>query len=46
MVETEVTYTRHDGGTVTLPAFSTWHTRPDGAIDRYHVSFDPAPIYS
>ena len=46
MAEAAVTYVRHDGGTVTLPAFSTWHTTPAGAIDRYHVYFDPTPIYA
>ena len=46
MVETAVTYTRHDGASVTLPAFSTWHTGPGGAIDRYRVYFDPALIYA
>lgn len=46
IVETEVTYHRLDGKSVTLPAVSIYHVRPDGLIDDYRVYFDVAPIYA
>jgi hypothetical protein len=46
MAETEVTYHRLDGKSVTIPAVSIWHTGPDGLIDHYRVFFDLAPVYA
>lgn len=44
--ETEVTYLRHDGISVTLPAVSIWRVRDDGLIGEYRVYADLAPIYA
>ena len=46
MAETEVTYRRLDGKSVSVPVVSIWHTRDDGLIDDYRVFFDLAPVYA
>ena len=43
--EGEVTYTRHDGGKVTLP-FANFFGLRDGLIGTYHVHIDIAPLYA
>ena len=44
-VEGEVTYTRHDGSTVTLP-FANVFQLTDGRIAVYNVYVDIAPLYA
>jgi uncharacterized protein (TIGR02246 family) len=46
VAETEVTYHRLDGTSVSLPVVSIWHTRADGLIDNYRIFFDLAPVYA
>jgi ketosteroid isomerase-like protein len=46
VAETEVTYQRLDGKSVTVPAVSIWRTRADGLIDDYRIFVDLAPIYA
>jgi hypothetical protein len=41
----EVTYTRHDGSTVTIP-FMTYFELADGRIRSTHVYIDIAPLYA
>lgn len=45
IVETEVTYLRHDGTSVTVPVASIWRVRNDGLIGEYRVYADLAPVY-
>jgi ketosteroid isomerase-like protein len=45
VVEGEVTYTRHDGSTVTLP-FADVLDRHDGAIRAYKIYVDVAPLFA
>ena len=46
IVEAAVTYTRHDGRQVTIPAASIWRVREDGLITDYRVFIDLAPVYA
>jgi ketosteroid isomerase-like protein len=46
VAETEVTYRRLDGKSVSVPVVSIWHAREDGLIDDYRVFFDLAPVYA
>ena len=43
--EGEVTYTRHDGGIITLP-FCNVFEADDGLISLYRVYIDVAPLYA
>lgn len=40
-----VTYTRHDGGTVTLPFANAMYHQDDGKINDYLIHIDIAPLY-
>lgn len=44
IAETMVTYTRHDGSTVTIPTVSIWRAAADGLITNYRVFVDLAPV--
>lgn len=46
IVETAVTYTRHDGKEVTIPAVSIWRVAADGLITNYRVFVDLAPVFA
>ncbi|MEJ3651670.1 nuclear transport factor 2 family protein [Actinomycetes bacterium KLBMP 9759] len=46
IVETDVTYTRHDGTDVTLPVVSVWQTDADGLLADYRVYLDLAPVFT
>ncbi|GAB3413919.1 nuclear transport factor 2 family protein [Flindersiella endophytica] len=46
IVESRVTYTRLDGGTVTVPAVSIWQLGDDGLITDYRIFVDLAPLYA
>lgn len=46
VVETEVTYDRLDGRSVSVPVVSIWRTRADGLIDDYRIFFDLTPVYA
>ncbi|MBU8809829.1 hypothetical protein KL953_13125 [Mycolicibacterium goodii] len=46
IIELSVTYRRHDGGEVTIPAATMWHVDPSGRFDSYRVYFDLAPVYA
>jgi uncharacterized protein (TIGR02246 family) len=46
IVESRVTYTRLDGGTVTVPAVSIWQLGDDGLIADYRIFVDLAPLYA
>jgi len=41
----EVTYTRKDGSTLTVPAVTIWRMR-DGQIDDYRIYIDIAPLFA
>ena len=43
--EGEVTYTRHDGSTITLPFCNVFET-DDGLITLYRIYIDIAPLYA
>ena len=43
--EGEVTYTRHDGSTITLPFCNVFETN-DGLITLYRIYIDAAPLYA
>lgn len=43
IVEANVTYTRSDGGEVTVPVATIYHER-DGEIDDYRIYIDLAPL--
>jgi uncharacterized protein (TIGR02246 family) len=45
IAETNVTYLRHDGASVTVPVVSIWRVRDDGLIGDYRVYADLAPVY-
>lgn len=45
IVEADVTYTRKDGGTVTVPVVTIYRER-DGQIDDYRVFIDLAPLFA
>ena len=46
IVESDVTYTRKDGATVTVPIVTIYHERDDGKIDDYRVYGDVAPVFA
>jgi hypothetical protein len=46
IVRSDVTYTRKDGDTVTVPVVTIYHERDDGKIDDYRVYGDVAPIFA
>ena len=46
IVRSDVTYTRTDGGTVTVPIVTIYHERDDGKIDDYRVYGDVAPVFA
>lgn len=46
IAEAAVTYTRHDGRQVTIPAATIWRVRDDGLITNYRVFIDLAPVYA
>jgi uncharacterized protein (TIGR02246 family) len=46
IVETDVTYLRHDDISVTLPVVSIWRVRADGQIGEYRVYADLGPIHA
>ena len=46
IAEAVVTYTRHDGRQVTIPAATIWRVRDDGLITNYRVFIDLAPVYA
>jgi ketosteroid isomerase-like protein len=46
IAETEVTYSRHDGRQVTIPAVTIWHVGDDGLITDYRVFADQTPVYA
>jgi ketosteroid isomerase-like protein len=41
----DVTYTRHDGSTLTVPGVTIWRMR-DRQIDDYRIYVDVAPLFS
>ncbi len=43
--EGEVTYTRHDGSTITLPFCNVFEVK-DGLISLYRIYIDVAPLYA
>jgi ketosteroid isomerase-like protein len=45
VAEADVTYTRKDGGTVTVPVV-TIYREGDGGIDDYRVFIDLAPLFA
>jgi ketosteroid isomerase-like protein len=45
VVEAEVTYTRKDGGTVTVPVATIYRER-DGEIADYRIFIDLAPLFA
>jgi hypothetical protein len=46
IVRADVTYTRRDGATVTVPIVTIYHERDDGKIDDYRVYGDVAPVFA
>src|SRR5256714_14377800 len=46
VAEAEVTYSRLDGKSVSIPVESIWHTRADGLIASYRGFFDAVPVYA
>jgi hypothetical protein len=46
VAETVVTYRRLDGGEVSVPAVTIWHTTPEDRIDDYRIYVDLAPLYA
>ena len=44
--ELSVTYDRHDGKSVTIPAATVWHVAADNKIDHYRVYVDLAPVFA
>lgn len=45
IVEADVTYTRRDGGRVTVPVATIYHEGPAG-IDDYRIYIDLAPLFA
>ena len=45
IVQLEVSYTRHDGGELTLPCVNVFRLR-DGAVADYRVYMDISPVYA
>ena len=47
VAQTDVTYTRKDGGRVTVPVVTIYRTGgPDGLITDYRVFLDLAPVFA
>lgn len=46
IAETDVTYTRHDGKDVTIPAVSIWRVDVDDRIEDYRVFYDVTPVFA
>ncbi|QII00324.1 nuclear transport factor 2 family protein [Rhodococcoides fascians A21d2] len=46
IVELTVTYTRKDGGEVTIPSLAAWSVDDEGLIDDYRVFFDVTPVFA
>ena len=46
IAETDVSYTRRDGRTVTVPVVTVYHVDADDAIDSYRVFLDLAPVFA
>ena len=46
VVEADVTYTRKDDSTVTVPVVTIYRENADGAIDDYRVFIDLAPLFA
>ena len=44
--ELSVTYERHDGKSVTIPAATVWHVAAGNRIDHYRVYADVAPVFA
>ena len=45
-MRSDVTYTRKDGDTVTVPIVTIYHERDGGKIDDYRVYGDVAPVFA
>ncbi|OBF36725.1 hypothetical protein A5724_12715 [Mycobacterium sp. ACS1612] len=45
IAETAVTYTRHDGREVTVPAVSIWSAAANGLIRDYRIFADLTPVF-
>ena len=41
-----VTYTRHDGSTVSMPVASVLHREPSGKLDKLHIYIDINPLFA
>ena len=46
IAQTDVTYTRKDGGRVTVPVVTIYRTGGDGLITDYRVFLDLAPVFA
>jgi hypothetical protein len=46
IAEAAVTYIRHDGRQVTIPAATIWRVRDDNLITDYRVFIDLTPVYA
>ncbi|WP_028924519.1 nuclear transport factor 2 family protein [Pseudonocardia acaciae] len=46
LTEADVTFTKHDGSQVTVPAAVHWHATPNGKIDDMRVYIDLAPVFA
>lgn len=46
IAETAVTYGRHDGKQVTIPAVTIWRVRDDGLITDYRIFIDQEPVFA
>ncbi len=46
IVRSDVTYTRKDGATVTVPIVTIYHECDGGKIDDYRVYGDVAPVFA
>ena len=46
IVRSDVTYSRTDGVTVTVPIVTIYHERDDGKIDDYRVYGDVTPVFA
>lgn len=45
-VKLSVSYTRHDGGVVTVPVITLLERADDDLIEQYRVYFDLAPVFA
>ncbi len=46
ITQAEVTYTRHDGSEVTIPAVTVYRLTGDGKVRAGHAYIDLAPLYA